>query len=50
MDKFKQTIFRFIKEWSLIAPGDRVLSRLFGWGRFSGAFTFHGFKSRQNGD
>lgn len=25
MDKFKQTIFRFIKEWSLIAPGDRIL-------------------------
>ena len=25
MDKFKQTIFRFIKEWSLITPGDRVL-------------------------
>lgn len=25
MDKFKQTVFRFIKEWSLIAPGDRVL-------------------------
>ena len=25
MDKFRQTIFRFIKEWSLIAPGDRIL-------------------------
>ena len=25
MDKLKQTIFRFIKEWSLMAPGDRVL-------------------------
>jgi tRNA(Ile)-lysidine synthetase-like protein len=25
MDKFKQTIFRFIKEWSLIVPGNRIL-------------------------
>ncbi|WP_188006861.1 tRNA(Ile)-lysidine synthase [Sporosarcina sp. ANT_H38] len=25
MDKFKQTIFQFIKEWSLIASGNRVL-------------------------
>ncbi len=25
MDTFRQSIFRFIKEWSLIAPGDRVL-------------------------
>ncbi|WP_318617507.1 tRNA lysidine(34) synthetase TilS [Sporosarcina sp. YIM B06819] len=25
MDTFRQAIFRFIKEWSLIAPGDRVL-------------------------
>ncbi|WP_342507756.1 tRNA lysidine(34) synthetase TilS [Sporosarcina sp. FSL K6-2383] len=25
MDTFKQSIFRFIKEWSLIVPGNRVL-------------------------
>ncbi|HJF31478.1 MAG TPA: tRNA lysidine(34) synthetase TilS [Sporosarcina psychrophila] len=25
MNKFKQTIFHFVKEWSLVAPGDRVL-------------------------
>ncbi len=25
MDKFRQTIFRFIKDWSLVAPGDRIL-------------------------
>ncbi|NYF26430.1 tRNA lysidine(34) synthetase TilS [Sporosarcina sp. JAI121] len=25
MDSFRQVIFRFIKDWSLVAPGDRVL-------------------------
>ena len=49
MDKLRQTIFRFIKEWSLI-PGRPCSYCLFRRCRFGGAFTFHGFESRKNGD